>query len=477
MTEKKTSTSESKYTLLVVVLGVFMVAVDTTVVVLAIPTIGKELSANLSLSTWVLLSYLLVTAIFATQLGRIGDLLGRNIIYNSGFALFTLGSALCGLSFDIYELIAFRILQAVGGSMILANGAAVIADNFPRNSIGKAFGYTALGWNIGATLGIILGGLITSIFGWRYIFLINIPVGIFATSLGFKVIKANIKTESRLDIPGFLILSLSLTLLVLGSAFLAAYGPSIYNNSTIYLALVLLLVPFIIVEKRSKSPILKVDLFKERILTYSLLSSFFQSVGYLSVSFLITIYLQGVRGLDPLQTSLVLLPAYLVSGVVAPFAGRLSDKYGSRILATAGMAVLLLSAILYIAIGKTTPLQTIVLASTLGGLGSALFFPANNSAIMANARPAYYGAISGLTRTLANIGTLVSYILAITVSSIAIPRDLAFKVFLGTSNLVGGLSSDFVVGLRYAFTICALILFFGLILSSLRGKEVRGTAT
>jgi EmrB/QacA subfamily drug resistance transporter len=476
MTEKKTSTSESKYTLLVVVLGVFMVAVDTTVVVLAIPTIGKELSANLSLSTWVLLSYLLVTAIFATQLGRIGDLLGRNIIYNSGFALFTLGSALCGLSFDIYELIAFRILQAVGGSMILANGAAVIADNFPRNSIGKAFGYTALGWNIGATLGIILGGLITSIFGWRYIFLINIPVGIFATSLGFKVIKANIKTESRLDIPGFLILSLSLTLLVLGSAFLAAYGPSIYNNSTIYLALVLL-VPFIIVEKRSKSPILKVDLFKERILTYSLLSSFFQSVGYLSVSFLITIYLQGVRGLDPLQTSLVLLPAYLVSGVVAPFAGRLSDKYGSRILATAGMAVLLLSAILYIAIGKTTPLQTIVLASTLGGLGSALFFPANNSAIMANARPAYYGAISGLTRTLANIGTLVSYILAITVSSIAIPRDLAFKVFLGTSNLVGGLSSDFVVGLRYAFTICALILFFGLILSSLRGKEVRGTAT
>lgn len=476
MTEKKASTSEGKYTLLVVVLGVFMVAVDTTVVVLAIPTIGKELSANLSLSTWVLLSYLLVTAIFATQLGRIGDLLGRNIIYNSGFALFTLGSALCGLSFDIYELIAFRILQAVGGSMILANGAAVIADNFPRNSIGKAFGYTALGWNIGATLGIILGGLITSIFGWRYIFLINIPVGIFATSLGFKVIKANIKTESRLDIPGFLILSLSLTLLVLGSAFLAAYGPNIYNNSTIYVALVLL-VPFIIVEKRSRSPILKVDLFKERILTYSLLSSFFQSVGYLSVSFLITIYLQGVRGLDPLQTSLVLLPAYLVSGVVAPFAGRLSDKYGSRILATAGMAVLLLSAILYIAIGKTTPLQTIVLASTLGGLGSALFFPANNSAIMANARPAYYGAISGLTRTLANIGTLVSYILAITVSSIAIPRDLAFKVFLGTSNLVGGLSSDFVVGLRYAFTICALILFFGLILSSLRGKEVRGTAT
>ncbi len=464
----------SRLVLFVVVLGTFMVAVDTTVVVLAIPTIGEELSTNLALSVWVLLSYLLVTAIFATQLGRIGDIVGRKTIYNSGFALFTVGSTLCGFSSNPYELIAFRIVQAAGGSMILANGAAVIADNFPRNSIGRAFGYTALGWNAGATLGIVLGGLITSLFGWRYIFLINTPIGIFATILGQRSIKANLRVDSKLDKAGFAMLSIILTLLALGSTFLAAYGPDVINISLL-LSSLLLLPPFIVVEMRSENPIIRLDVFRTKILTYSLLSSFFQSVGYLSVSFLITIYLQGIRGLDPLHSSVLLLPAYLVSAAAAPVAGRLSDRYGSRTLATAGMAVLLISVILYLTFDKDTPLQLVLVSASLGGLGSALFYPANNSAIMANAPPAYYGAISGFTRTLANIGTLVSYILAITVSSVAIPRDLAFKVFLGTSNLVGGLSSDFVFGLRYAFTVCALILFLGLILSSLRGREVRDT--
>jgi len=472
MKEKKTLPSGPTSVLIVVVLGVFMVAVDTTVVVLAIPTIGDELSSNLSLSVWILLSYLLVTAILATQLGRVGDIIGRKTIYNFGFALFTVGSALCGLSFNTYQLILFRIVQAVGGSMILANGAAVIADNFPRDSIGRAFGYTALGWNVGATLGIVLGGLVTSLFGWRYIFLINIPIGIFATFLGHRSIRMNQRIDSRLDVPGLVILSLILTFLSIGSTFIAAYG---LNESNFFMLLIsLLFVPlFIQVERKSRYPIISLEAFKQKVLSYSLLSSFFQSVGYLSVTFLITIYLQGIRGLDPLRASLLLLPGYLISGVVAPFAGRLSDKYGSRILATSGMGILVLSVVIYITVGQNTPLQAVLLASSLGGLGSALFFPANNSAIMANAPKAYYGSISGLTRTLANVGTLISYVLAITVSSISIPRDTAFQVFLGTGNLIGGLSSDFIAGLRTAFFLCAIILCFGLILSSLRGNEMR----
>ncbi|MEM0286636.1 MAG: MFS transporter [Nitrososphaerota archaeon] len=462
----------SSGTLLVVVLGTLMVAIDTTVVILALPTITDKLHADLSSAIWTLMGYLLVTAVLATQLGRVGDLIGRKTIYNFGFGLFTAGSMLCGLSSGIGQLVSFRIIQALGGAMMVANSGAIIADNFPRNVRGRAFGYTTLGWNSGATAGVVLGGVITTLLGWRYIFFINVPVGIAAVILGHLWIKPSPKISSKLDVGGLILFSIVLTAATIGASDIAAYGLGIINLSMVLMACILLL-PFFLLEKKTHNAMIDISAFKQKILAYALTSSFLQSVGYLAVMFMITMYLQGIRGLDPLHASLLLVPGYVLSSFVAPFTGRLSDRLGSRLLATAGMLFMLSSVVIYILISVKSPLWVIVSASLVSGIGSAMFYPANNSAIMANAPSTHYGSISGLARTLGNVGTLISYVIAISVSSVSVPRYVAFQVFLGTSNVVGGLAVAFMQGIRTALLVAAAVLAVGLVFSAMRGKEVR----
>lgn len=458
--------------LFVVVLGTFMVAVDTSVVVLALPTITDETHAKLSISIWTLFSYLLVTAILATQLGRIGDIFGRKNIYNLGFAVFTIGSALCGLAQSINQLIYFRIVQGIGGAMIIANSGAIIADNFPRNSRGRAFGYNTLGWNSGATAGIVLGGVITTFLGWRYIFFINIPIGLVAIALAYFLVRPSPKIYSKLDIKGLVMLSTILLFAVFGASELVISGLDMLSLGLISASL-LLLYPFILLESRHDYSIIDISAFRSRILAYSLFSSFLQSIGYLSVMFMVTIYLQGIRGIDPFDTSLLLVPGYVLSSLIAPLAGRLSDKFGSRLLATAGMMLMVFSTMLYIVMSVNSPIWIIILASVIAGIGGAMFYPANNSAIMANAPSTHYGSVSGLARTLGNIGTLISYALAISVSSISVPRSVAVQVFLGNSQILGGLEADFIKGIHTSLLVAACTLAGGMLLSAMRGKELR----
>jgi EmrB/QacA subfamily drug resistance transporter len=459
--------------LFVVVLGTLMVAIDTTVVILALPTITYELHADLSYSLWVLMGYLLITAILATQLGRVGDILGRKNIYNLGFAIFTAGSMLCGLSLSIQQLVIFRIIQALGGAMIVANSGAIIADNFPRNVRGRAFGYTTLGWNSGATAGVVLGGVITSLAGWRYIFFINLPIGIAAVLLGHIWIRPSPRVRTKLDIPGLILISAILLSVTLGSSEIASKGLDSGSIGLLF-ASGILLIPFVVIESRRDNAVVDISAFKSRILAYSLFSSFLQSIGYLSVMFMVTMYLQGIRGIDPLHTSLLLVPGYVFSSFVAPFTGRLSDRLGSRLLATTGMLLMLFSVMIYAFISINSPLWVIIAASLVSGLGGAMFYPANNSAIMANAPATHYGSISGLARTLGNVGTLISYSLTISVSSLSVPRQVAFQVFLGTSDLVGGLASAFMQGIHTALLVAGGVLAVGALLSSLRGREFRG---
>jgi EmrB/QacA subfamily drug resistance transporter len=459
--------------LLVVVLGTLMSAIDTTIVILAIPSIAQDLHTNLFLIIWVIILYLLVIAVFTTQLGRLGDIYGRARFYNIGFAIFTLGSILCGAAPSALFLVAFRGIQGLGAAMMQANSGAIIADIFPPNQRGRAYGYTSIGWNTGATLGIVLGGFITTFIGWRYIFYINVPIGIVAIILGLKYIKSYTRIKVKLDIGGMITLLAALSFLVYGAADIAGEGVRLLNIFFISIGLILLLV-FIIIEKNQEFPIIDLKVFRSnRVFTYSLLSSFLQTTGYLATTFIIIMYLQGIRGLSPFYASLLLVPGYVLASLVAPFTGRLSDKIGARIPATIGIGLMIVAILIYLNLSLFTPLYVIMIASVIGGLGSSLFFPANNSAIMANAPRAFYGGASGVARTLSNIGTLLSYTIAISVASVTVSREVAFEVFLGTSNLIGGVAASFLVGLKSAFYVSLGILIIALVFSALRGKEAR----
>ena len=470
--------SEKDAVLVVVVLGVFMSAVDITIVVLALPSIAQDLGSGLGPTIWVILSYSLVISSLTTQLGRLGDAFGRGYIYNLGLLIFTLGSLLCGLSINGPMLIASRVVQGIGASMIQANSGAVIADHFGSWERGRAFGYAALGWSVGAILGILLGGVIVTYAGWRYVFLINAPIGLILAVLGFKILRSERGTPGCFDIPGASALFFLLFLVSI-----ASYR-SIFEgfSHTVFLftaASMLALTILVMIERgywnsysqRSSCPVIDLGIFGNKYLSYSLLAAFLQSVGMFALSFILTLYLQGVRGLTPFETSLLLLPGYLVSSATAPLAGRLSDNYGSRAPASLGIVLMILSSTLYaLVLNPKMPLEYIVIIMVIGSIGSSIFFPANNRAVMVSASSDIYGGVSGLLRTLNNIGTLLSYLIAVAVSSTTVPRDVALGAFLG-SRVIGGIGAGFVDGLRASFAVSAAILLIALILSIQRGEE------
>ncbi|AHC51857.1 major facilitator transporter [Sulfolobus acidocaldarius SUSAZ] len=458
----------------VLVLGTLMAAVDTTIVLLALPTITTDLHTDLYTSIWVLLAYLLVLAILSTQAGRIGDIVGRSRIYNMGFLFFTLASGLCGISNNVEFLIGFRILQAAGGAMLASNSGAIVADILPPNRRGGAYGLTTLGWNVGALLGIILGGVLTTFVGWRYIFYINVPIGIIAVILGFREIKDVNKTKNKLDIPGSLVLGLLLFLISFGSVLIAGEGVSI--SSVLMIIVGILLIPaFILVERKVSAPIVNMRVFREKKLSYSVFANFLQGLGALAVSFLLIMYLQGVRGYSPFYSSIILSPGYIIASILAPIMGRVADRGKPGVIAGIGLIFTFISLMAYyLFLTPITPIEIILAITFITGIGSGMFWPSNQTAIMFNAPREYYGAVSGVSRTLGNIGTILSYVLTITVSTLSIPRNVAFEIFLGTNVLNGGVSSVFVDGLHLAFLISSVIVVVAAILSILgEGKTSR----
>lgn len=458
--------------LFIVVLGTLMGALDSTIVLLAFPVISDSLHSDFITTLWIILAYLLIIAVTTTQLGRVGDIYGRSRSFNVGFGVFTVGSALCGFSPSITFLIASRIVQALGGSLMQSNSGAIIADTFPRNARGRAYGFSALGWTSGSMLGILLGGAITTFVGWQYIFFLNIPIGIVAIFLGLRYLKDVNRVKARIDLVGMILLGVSLTLLSYGAMSFTSEGATLLNL-ILMLSGIVLVFAFVFYDRRRQSPMIDFAAFSNKVLRNATLSLFFVSLGYLSVAFLVIMYLQGVRALSPLNAALLLMPGYIAGSFLGPVMGRLSDRYGSREIATIGIMILVVATLIYMTLQEATSFYVVLLGSAVSGVGTSMFFPANNSAVMANARARAYGSISGLLRTLQNIGVLGSFVLAVSVASASIPRDVAFQLFVGTVSLSGGLSQLFITGIDSAFYASLALLVFAGILSYSRGKEER----
>jgi EmrB/QacA subfamily drug resistance transporter len=453
-------------------ISVLMGAVDSTIVILALPTITDRLRAPLSISIWIIMIYLLVIAVGTTQLGRLGDILTRKNMFNSGLLLFTVGSALCGASATIFELISFRAIQGTGAAMIQANSGAIVADNFPPNERGRVFGYTSVGYNAGAMLGIVLGGVITTFIGWRYIFYINVPIGVIALYLGMRFIKKGKPVANKLDLPGIFSLGSGLILIAYAATDIALHGIDLFNEILLITGASVIIF-FLYVERRVKSPLIPRNVFHVRILSFSIMASFLQSLGFLAVVFIIIMYLQGIRGLTPFISSLLLLPGYVVGSILGPVFGRMTDRIGSRIPATLGLCIMVVSVLIYLTLTVSSPLYLILIASFFTGIGSSMFFPANNSAVMANSPREFYGMTSGFLRTMSNIGMLGSFVLAISIASISVPRAVAFEVFAGVGKLLGNVTGAFLIGIHATLYVSLIILVIAAFLSFSRGKEYR----
>ncbi len=454
-------------------MGVTMSAVDTTAVVLGLPVMMNDLGSDIVSMIWVIMAYLLVITIVGTQVGRLGDMYGRVRMYNFGFAIFTIASLLCGVSSSGAGLIAFRVAQGFGGALIASNSGAIIADTFGESERGRAFGFTGVSWSAGAVLGILVGGTLVTFLNWRYIFFINLPVGIVATVVGtLKLKERSPRMKRRVDIPGMGLLGAGLFMILYALTQTAGLGFTLTYLS-ILAAGAFTVLGFVVWESRSAAPLLESALLRERVLVASMLAAFFQSLAGFAVLFLVIMYLQGPRAMSPFDASLLLVPGYVLGGFVAPFAGRLSDRLGARVIATLGLLVQAGGFLTYSIMSVDSPLLIVVLGSVLTGAGNSSFFPANNSAVMSAAPPRAYGIASGLLRTLSNIGMVCSFAVALLIASFSIPRQQAFEIFLGLGGIPAQLSKAFVDGMHSALIGSISLLAVALLLSISRGRENR----
>lgn len=466
--------------LIVTTIGSLIAAIDSTIVILALPRMIQDLHSNLVVMTWVIVGYLIATTLLLLTFGRMADMFGRVRMYNLGFAVFTLGSLLCGLALNDYLLIVFRVLQGIGGSMLTTNAMVIITEVFPAEQRGQAMGINAITWGAGCVLGPVLGGLILAATSWRWIFFVNVPIGVGGTIAAYLLlhdIAPNPRGE-RFDWIGAGLFSVGLLSLLIW--ILNGIGPGWFSAEQLPYFVVALLgsIGFFLWERRAAHPILDVSLFTNRPYAFAVLPAGLQTLAVFAVNFLVIFYFQGVRGYDPLTAALLILPLPVLTSVIGPFGGYWADKdrYGGMTPAIVGMVVQIAGLILLIFLTTTT--SYLFMAMTLGlmGIGGALFWSPITSATMGVAPRNRLGVASATLSTLRNIGMVCSFAVALAVAAASMPPALVNDVFLRTvGQLQPAIASQFTSAMTHAFVASAVICILGLILSLLRDSKRQPT--
>ena len=418
--------------------GVILATIDSSIVNVALPTIVEEFDTTFRAIQWVPLAYVLVIATLTLGTGRLGDIVGKKRIYAAGFALFTVASALCGLSTSVAMLIGFRMLQAVGAVMILSLGAAILTEGFPAFERGKALGFIGTFVSIGIITGPAVGGVLISLYDWRSIFFVNIPVGIVGVLLALRYVPATPPAPGqRVDVPGMLLLS--------GALFSFSYavtrgqesGFADSLNLVLFTVAAGLVVVWFAVERRVEIPMIRLELFRNPMLSVSVITGFMVFTLVAPMFFLLPFYLEGVLGFEIRAVGILLGSAPLAVGVVAPMAGALSDRIGIRTLTVSGIAIVLLSFIGFQTLGEDTEWWQFVLVALPLGIGLGTFQSPNNSAIMGAMPPEYAGlggGILSITRLLGQV-TGVALLGSLWASRVA---AIAGSEYAGTANTAPG---------------------------------------
>lgn len=450
-------------------IGVLMASLDINIVLIALPTIGKDLSGMNAFNVlWVILGYQLVIASVLVNFGRLSDIFGRVRLYTIGFALFTIGSALCGFSLNADQLISFRIIQATGAAFLFSNSAAIITDAFPINERGKALGINQISIVAGSVTGLILGGALTTIVGWRWIFWVNVPIGIFASTWSFFKLRelSALSTDHRLDVGGNLSFASALLLLLLAITINAIIGLPIYATASMVIGAFALLGIFVLIERKSPNPMFDLTLFRNRIFNAGNMTIFLNSLSRGSFSLVMVFYLQGpLMNLTPLEAGIFLIPMSISLSIMGPISGSISDRIGFKKPVITGLLVSAAGFVIMANIGaRITEIQMILPLVLIGG-GMGIFASPNRSSIM-NAVPGpRRGVASGISSTLVNVGNTMSIGLAFLFMEFATPKSVLDGIFAGTGSTLKTFSANsFVDSVHLVFYISAALLLISILI-------------
>lgn len=454
-------------------LGAFFSVLNGSTLIIALPEIIKSLNAGIGVILWTVMGYMLAMTILVPSIGRIADMYGRKYLYVSGFAVFTLGSLLCGLVTNGTELLIFRMVQAVGGSLLVANSTAIVTDAFPRNQLGEAMGINAMIISIASVIGPILGGFLATI-GWRSIFFVNVPFGIIGTFWAWLQLKELdvLPSKPKFDWAGTIVFCVGMLLLLIALTFGGFVGWLNTNILLMLISSVVLLALFVLIETRSRQPMLDMRLLETRILGFAFGSNLLNGIARGAVTFLLIFYFQGVKGFDPLLSGILLTPFAVSMMISSPISGVLSDRYGSRELSSLGLLISAVGLFGFMKLSPETSIIEIIVWMSIMGFGSGMFFSPNTRSIMESV-PSDRRGIAAATRTMMNnAGMVVSIALAMVAISSSISQKTLLKLFVGAQVGSEDIAiAHFISGLRVAFTISFVFSLIAAFISYLRGPE------
>jgi MFS family permease len=448
-----------KTVLFVSAVGAFLTPFMASAVNVALPRIGREFALNTVTLSWFAIAYILASAAFLLPFGKIADLYGRKKIYSIGTMTYSAASLLVCVAPDMPALLAFRVIQGAGAAMIFGTGVAMLTSVYPPEERGKALGINVSAVYLGLSLGPLVGGLLTVHFGWRSIFIVSAAMGAFVWGLLAWKVRAEWKEPhgEGLDWTGCGIYVVSLSVMMIGFSKLpSAAGAACSIGGALGIA------GFIGWESKSPHPVLNVSLLRHnRVFAFSNLAALINYSATSAVSFLLSLYLQYVRALNPREAGLVLVAQPAVMALLSPAMGGLSDRVESRVLASAGMGFCCAGLLLLFTVGENTGLPWIVFCLLVLGFGFALFSSPNTNAVMGAVERRHYGVASATLGTMRLVGQMLSMGFAV----------LLFALFMGKASVTPDNHPAFISSVKTAFLIFAVLCGAGVFASLARGGK------
>ncbi len=469
-------------------LGAFMSTLDSSIVNVTLPSILRAFRTDLATVEWVVLAYLLTITATLLTFGRLADLRGRKKVYTIGFGIFTLGSLLCGLSPSPPLLIGARVVQAVGAAMIQANGLAITSAVFPKEERGRALGINGTLVSAGITTGPAIGGLLTDAFGWRSIFLVNLPIGLLGIALALIVLqegRISVRREAGaggFDPLGAALVAVALVTLLLGLNQAPAVGWSARPILALFATAAVAFAAFLLVERRVAAPLLSLDLFRIRSFAAGTLAALLIFLAISANAFLLPFFLQLVLGYSPAEAGLMLIPTSLTMALIAPVSGWLSDRFGARALSSLGLGLTSAALLLIGGLGAGAHYADLLWRLVLLGLGAGIFMSPNTSAVLGSVPRAQYGVAGGFVSMVRNTGSMIGVAIAGAILLHAIAPavgDLGLEA-LGEAAPGGERAptvAAFVAGFRQAYFVAAAFAALGIAVSLSRGRQAQPAGT
>jgi EmrB/QacA subfamily drug resistance transporter len=431
----------------------------STSVNIALKQIGAEFSMSAVGLSWVSMIFLLSSAVFLVPFGKLADIYGRRRIFLYGTIVFTAASLLCGLAFSEQSLILFRFIQGIGSAMVFSTSMAIVISEFPPKERGKVIGLNVSAVYLGLTMAPVIGGIMTQYLGWRSLFYVNTVAGILITIGIITKIKsewAEAKGE-LFEWQGSLVYMVSISSLMFGFSKLPepfAIGLTIFGLAGF--------IVFVVIELKVEFPVLNISLFRDnRIFAFSNLAALINYAATFAVTFMLSLYLQYVKGLQPRDAGILLITQPAFMAIVASFSGRMSDRYDSRILASLGMSIIVVGLLFLCFLNVNSSNIYLISGLVVLGIGFGLFSSPNTNAVMSSVEKRYLGIASATIGTMRLSGQMISMAIA----------AMAIHVFIGDDTIAFDNFPQFMTSMRIVFIIFTALCVLGVFASLARGKK------